>query len=367
MNTISLLNCFYREDVITDLIANLINYENKFANWFAEEMCHITDKEIKLRAYTRIGLGKGIGTPDLVVEVIKETETIGIFVIENKLGALEGIEQTNRYASVQSQSKLRTLLNVNENTPIHFIFLTLDSYTLAQNSIFTKKDYRIFTDVDWSKLIDDLNTAKIIQDYSSLLHQFYRPLDEITPEDNIVSATTDLDSLQKKLLWIQMTQYMQEELPDGFEITFGEANGFGRSSTVICFRKHSWKKDSHHDTKLSKNTVDIHFELYIDMLNHISSPSFALHYEPNPYKGKNKILAIAGYEEYDSMRTKRRDEFHQSIIRMKPINDFSLRYGSNSFLKIEIKEHQTFQLLIRELINCIVKLSPFVDDMLNID
>lgn len=63
MNTISLLNCFYREDVITDLIANLINYENKFANWFAEEMCHITDKEIKLKAYTRIGLGKGIATP----------------------------------------------------------------------------------------------------------------------------------------------------------------------------------------------------------------------------------------------------------------------------------------------------------------
>jgi len=156
-------------------------------------------------------------------------------------------------------------------------------------------------------------------------------------------------------------------LQEEFEITFGEANGFGRSSTVICFRKHSWKKDSHHGTKLTKNTVDIHFELYIDMLNPNSSPSFALHYEPNPYMGKSKSLAIAGYEEYDSMRTKRRDEFHQSIIRVKPINDYSLRYSSNSFLKIEIKEHQTFQLLIRELIDSIVKLSPLVDDMLNVD
>ncbi len=103
MNTITLLNCFYREDVITDMIANLMNKEERFAKWFVETICELPCHDSEVIAKTRVGLGKGIGTPDLIIERKTETGTNMVIVIENKLGALEGVEQTNRYASDQGK------------------------------------------------------------------------------------------------------------------------------------------------------------------------------------------------------------------------------------------------------------------------
>jgi hypothetical protein len=116
------------------LISNLINNNEKFA----KTICNVSYKDAKFVSQTRIGLGKGIGTPDLVIERKVDSGTNLIMIIENKLGSLEGTEQTNRYASSEGKEKLYSLLKVERSVPIPFLFLTLGPYTPAESPSFLR-------------------------------------------------------------------------------------------------------------------------------------------------------------------------------------------------------------------------------------
>ena len=364
MNTITLLNCFYREDVITDMIANLMNKEEKFAKWFVETICEVSCNDSKVIAQTRVGLGKGIGTPDLVIK-ISGTTTDMVLVIENKLGALEGFEQTNRYASAEGKGRLLSSLNVDQDVPVQFLFLTLDPYTAAANLNFAKKDYRRFIDVDFNTLLRDEAAIRIMTDYSELLKDFYLPLLEVKLEDDIENTTQNLDSLQKKLTWIHILQEANDQLPDGFKMKSGEAGGFGRNAAVFLFTKDNWKQDYFNGVRLSPHSANIHFELSVDLLTFTPVSDFALHYEPNPYKPKNKYSTVEGYKEYELLRKKRRESFHHSVKEFNEGSVFTLRTGSNSILRINLSNNKSFEEVVRELIARMEQLTPYIDEFLN--
>lgn len=366
MNTIALLNSFYREDVITDLISNLINTEEKFAKWFVSTICGFTDIDATFSAKTRVGLGRGIGTPDLIIERKEESDTNLLIVIENKLGALEGAEQTNRYASEEGIKKLYSAYKIDQNIPIKFLFLTLDSYTPAQNPFFDKKDYQDFIDVNWKEVIKDESARKVMSDYTSLLKEFYAPILSAKLTDNIEDITRSLNALQKKLIWIKMLQSVQEELPNQLMMTFGEAGGFGRNAAVFLFSKEEWIQNRFDGEKLLANSINIHFELSINLLRYSKVSDFALHYEPNPYKPKKDYVSVSGYNNYELLREKRREYFHEVIKEWNQNKQFTLRNGSNSILKININKSEKFEDVVKELMTILEKLSPLVDDMVKL-
>ncbi|MGF2616356.1 hypothetical protein FZC84_01060 [Rossellomorea vietnamensis] len=366
MNTITLLNSFYREDVISDLICNLINHEREFAKWFAMEICEISEVNAEYVAKTRIGLGRGIGTPDLVIERRVKGKTDLIIVIENKLGALEGEEQTNRYASEEGMTKLRSALKAGQDTPIQFLFLTLDPFTPAKNSTFAKKDYQKFVDVNWEELIRDESARKVLSDYSALLKDFYEPITSSKPTDEIAAKYKDINSLQRKLIWIRMLQAFQHSLPDQLFMTYGEAGGFGRNAAVFLFSKKEWVQNKFDGKKLTADSVSVHFELSIDLLTSNAVTDFALHYEPNPYKPKKKYMMVDGYSKYVLLREERAAFFHQHIDKQNQNREFIKRNGSNSILKIPIKNNDRFEKVIEELAASMDKLSPLVDEMLEL-
>ncbi|WP_394139435.1 PD-(D/E)XK nuclease family protein [Cytobacillus oceanisediminis] len=366
MNTIALLNSFYREDVITDLISNLINSEENYAKWFARSICDVSDTDARFVSKTRISLGRGIGTPDLVIERKVNYKTDLIIVIENKLGALEGAEQTNRYASDKGKGKLYSTLKVEQDVPIKFLFLTLDPYTPAKNSSFDKKDYLDFVHVDWNNVIKDEAARKIMYDFSSLLKEFYEPITSAKLTDNIAAKTKNLNALQKKLIWIKMLQTVQDTLPNRLTMTFGEAGGFGRNAAVFLFSKREWLQNRFDGEKLLANSMNIHFELSINLLNFSKVSDFALHYEPNPYKPKKDYSNVEGYKEYELLREKRYDYLHQLIKDLDQKELFAIRKGSNSILRININNNQRFEDVVRELIAVMEKLTPLIDHMVNI-
>lgn len=181
MNTFTLLGSFYREDVVTDFLASLINTEKRFSDWFMKNVCDTyLSKDEEVEACTRVGLGKGIGTPDLIIEKKIGSVTNMIIVIENKLRALEGVEQTNRYASEEGKKALIKELEVNYSVPFKFLFLTLDPYTSASNNEFQKKDYTAFLDVDWSGYVRHPVAEQVLRDYSELLEEFYQPFSTVS-------------------------------------------------------------------------------------------------------------------------------------------------------------------------------------------
>lgn len=367
MNTITLLNSFYREDAISDLICNLINHENAFARWFAKEICDVSDANADFAARTRVGLGRGIGTPDLVIERRVDAETNLIIVIENKLGALEGEEQTNRYASEEGMNKLRSVLRSAQDTSMVFLFLTLDPFTPAANPTFKKNDYQKFIDVNWDELISDEPARKVISDYTVLLTEFYEPITSTQPTDIISAKYKEINSLQRKLIWIKMLQYFQGSLPNGLSMTFGEAGGFGRNAAVFLFSKRDWVRNKFDGKKLTADSVSIHFELSIDLLHPNAVTDFALHYEPNPYQPKKKYMKVDGYSDYEQLREQRTAFFHHSINKLTQNQGFIKRNGSNSILKITLDKNDRFEDVVRELIASMKKLTPLVDEMLELN
>ncbi|WP_409271513.1 PD-(D/E)XK nuclease family protein [Neobacillus sp. SCS-31] len=354
MNIIRLLNSFYREDVITDMIAYMINEDPGFAEWFTGTLCGQEQRYSKIKAYTRIGLGKGIGTPDLIIESDEY-----ILVIENKLGALEGTDQTNRYASEEGKMRLRSAFKKPETVPIHFYFLTLDPFTPATNPDFKKLDYKKFVGVDWGSIIQDTDAVKIMSDYSALLKEFYNPLQNAALSDSIAETTRELDVLQRKLIWIHMLQ--QAELPAGMEMTFGEAGGFGRNAAVFLFSKKEWRQERFNGKVLMAQSMNLHFELAINLLAGNTGTDFSVHYEPHPYKPKKDYERVAGYKDYENLRKERARAFHELINQLDRKTKYRLRNGSNSILKINLGKTETFRDIIDEIVGAIGELSPLLE------
>lgn len=363
MNTFTLLGSFYREDVITDLMANLINAEKKFADWFMKTVCdtYLSEGE-DVQACTRVGLGKGIGTPDLIIEKKNGSESNLIIVIENKLGALEGAEQTNRYASEQGKNALIKELKVKNDVSFKFLFLTLDPYTPASNKEFQKKDYRAFLNVDWGKYVVHPVAEQLLRDYTELLEKFYQPILNCKPSDNISATTNTLNGLQKKLIWINILQ--QTTKLSHLNMTFGEAGGAGRSTAVFLFSKPEWKQDKFDGNVLLPTSANIHFELSINLLGYSKVKDFHLHYEPNPYKPKDKYMNVNGYPEYEKLRANRREKFHGDIKELACYGLLTPRTGSNSFLRIRLNENKNFEDIISQLATIMNQITSLVDGMI---
>ena len=114
-----------REDCISNMLRYAFQYSEIFRKEFVKHVCE--DEIIRYdwaEAQTRIHLGNS-GIPDLVI-VLKSNKRAKIVVIENKIKAEEGIDQTKRYSSENSKDILRKrFLNGQTDVEFSFIFLTL--------------------------------------------------------------------------------------------------------------------------------------------------------------------------------------------------------------------------------------------------
>lgn len=93
---------------------------------------------------------------------------------------------------------------------------------------------------------------------------------------------------------------------------------------------------------------------------------FHLHYEPNPYKPKDKYEKVTGYPEYVNLRTKRREAFHEAIKGLDCYRILTPRKGSNSFLRISINQNERFEEVINELVTIMNQITPLIDNILEI-
>lgn len=292
MNIIDAFNIFYREDVITDFLKNCFEDSPEFIRRFLGVADVNIPPGAEFKIFNRLGLGKTIGTPDMVI-IERINEVPKIIVIENKLGTGEGIEQTLRYESDMAKESILKKLGV-ISADFHFIFLTLDTTVIPGSSNFRQIHYRVFTDSGW--MLHDSQLKLIFNDFKEKIQDFYDPL---TDPKQALSSACRLDSMQKKICW-QKILSEQFKNHSQFNIEWGEVGGAGRNNFLFLISKKNWLSEKPFQEAGLANTFNIHIDTYINLLSPDKQmiENIGIRYETNPYKPHNKINEEPEYTQF---------------------------------------------------------------------
>lgn len=292
MNAFDALNIFYREDVISDFLKNCFEDSRDFLNQFLALVNIKIDKNHNYKVINRLGLGKSIGTPDMIIyETNKQVPKI--IVIENKLGTGEGVKQTLRYEAEPAQHKILRKLGL-ETAEFHFIFLTLDTTVLPGSSKFKRVHYSSFLNNNFN--VNNFTLNKLLEDFKNKLSAFYMPLKN---PGNALTKGVSLDTVQRKICW-QKILFENFKDKQNFDISWGEVGGAGRNNFLFLISKPNWKSPKPFEANGLEGTFYIHIDTYINLLGESGNTikDIGIRFETNPYKPRNQIKNLPGYDKF---------------------------------------------------------------------
>lgn len=369
MNIVKLLDIMYKEDIISNLIVGLINESPSFRNSFLENLAEIQNpNDFRVKAHTRISTSVGI--PDIIIAMEKEDESI-LLIIENKLKADEGYNQTLRYLDNKCINELisnKKIFNkcMKENIECKFIFLTLIPEQKPTGTEFVNITYKNLVD-KVNIEIEDKGLNRVYGDFIELLKEFYDGLN-INIKDNLIKTLNqESNSLKAFIKFKKIFDCIKNV--NGLSIyDVGKTGGMGRVSFVAKISKDNWLgKDDikvvDGKYKITKDSYNIHLEPSFDIFNKIIS--LPLHYETNPYIPKNKLTENSEEEEYKEYTDKR--DYIKKLIHNKinNLNDENIKVynGSNqiALIKLQINE----EMLIEEFINEIQKYMEMISEIVD--
>ena len=339
-----------KEDIISNLLCYCFNNLKTFRKHFFIKICDYSHKDLreiqKYEARTRISTRKGV--PDIVI-LIQSNSKNEIIVIENKLLADEGWEQTKRYATTECKEDLKEKFNIT-NSEFRFIYLTLFPDNTTNNSEFTTKHYDVlFQDFDILNFEDEV-AGRILKDLGLVFSDFYNS-SLITDNDIVIEKLQKYDELDSAYLYFK-SFFSCLDLPFDLKLkyTFNSTQK-GRHYFGAQFSKTKWEPDRYDEKSLTmnKNTYSIHFEPQFNVL--AGSLNFYIHYEPNPYKPVKQIENYNGYEEYLHQRSCFIKLFHSNF---KSTSGFKAYNGSNQIGKFIIdfkdKNYKLLKIEIEEIV-----------------
>ncbi|WP_042274736.1 PD-(D/E)XK nuclease family protein [[Clostridium] dakarense] len=285
MNIVKLLGITYKEDIISNLIVGLINESKSFRNSFIRSIFNIENpSNFDIKAYTRIATS--VGVPDIVI-TLENDNCSRLLIIENKLKADEGINQTLRYSDEKCVADLvnNKLLGLkNKDVKIEFIFLTLMPEQSPIGNEFKNITYKdIIEDVKVE--IEDKVLERIYYDFIFILKDFYKDLD-INEDDKLIDSLSNEEDKDRAFIKFKKIAKCIN-CNGGLSVReIGKAGGVGRVSYYAKISKDSWiGKDEakliNNTYKITKDSYDIHLEPSFDIFN--KKIILPLHYESRPY------------------------------------------------------------------------------------
>ena len=359
-NILYILGIHDKEDVISNILCYCLNNSLKFRNIFLEKICDYSNDEIQeinkdTIAKTRISTISGI--PDIVI-LIRKHDANEIIVIENKLLAGEGWEQTKRYSSKECKEDLKKSFEI-DKAEFRFVYFSLFPDDTADNtSDFVSKHYNELIKHIENESFENQIVNQLLSDLSSLYSKFYES-GKISDEDIIIEKLRQEDPLDSAYLYFK-SFIAKISMPNGLQFKFTYNSKLnGRHYYGALFSKKEWEPSSYGEKiPLNENTYSIHFEPQYNVLGGILN--FYIHYEPNPYKPVSKIREIG--EKYD-LYLRRRNEFVKNFhSEAKSIQRFKSYNGSNQIGKVVFDFQKKKLKDVREIIEkLLVDLSLVID------
>ncbi|MEG2811459.1 MAG: hypothetical protein RR912_02985 [Clostridium sp.] len=196
MNIIKLLGIGYKEDIISNLLIGLINGSEVFKNTFINKIVGIETPELyKVETFVRVNTSKG--EPDIILKIHNQSTDI-LAIIENKLKAEEGYEQTKRYSDENCIRELCLKNDINmdyKNISTKFIYLTLLPEQIPTGDMFINKTYKDILD-DVNVDIESNKLDYLYKDFLSMLEDFYSGL-EVDLNDSLLQVICNEPDSQK--------------------------------------------------------------------------------------------------------------------------------------------------------------------------
>lgn len=333
-NLFSVLGIQTREDCISNVLAYAINTSRLFRQQFLKQVCgKDISKYLAVKAYTRISAGTS-GIPDIVI-TLESQANADIVIIENKLKAEEGTDQTVRYSSKQAVEALMNRLLPNTTLGEQsFVFLSLfpDQYPTAQL-------YSVHRHSELQNVISEISqwdnelAKQLIIDWLALVKSFLER-EKVSPSDKFYDMLTDDSELDGGFLYFRQA-FGRLSLPSLLKLErFFRSSRQGRRYYGAIISKNSWHPSEITEVAGAWNLnpltdFNIHLEPQYNVLSEVFN--FFLHYEVNPYVPERWIktnIPDYQYSEYLDRRNK-----FVSKLQNQSLSGWSFGGGSNQIAK----------------------------------
>lgn len=336
-NILNILSVAHKEDVISNLLKYASEASPGFCSLFLSEICGVTNAQVGsgIKALTRVIAGDA-GIPDLVIYCPNSGEG-ELVIIENKLKAEEGEDQTKRYQDSSCIRALLPKLNLTVEPRVHFVYLTLFEDAKPQGERFNHKSYRdLLPILQKLPFNDDPLADKLLTDLNANLAEFYSH-DEVLLSDKLIDKLKENGVLDGSYLYFKKLfspDFYSPPKQLHCEGSF-RSSAQGRKFYGAIFTKSQWSESEIKPSQSNPRTmnplrdINVHFEPQFSILN--NSFSVYLHYEINPYRpeswAKNNIVP-SHYQAYLLART-----FISKRVNQAKVQGYEAGGGSNQIGK----------------------------------
>lgn len=239
-NLLELLGVAGREDVVTNLLAHCYNHSAAFRAWFLRTIGIEDIGEVAVgRAFTRVQMGDA-GVPDLVI-VDYDGSGCSVVVIENKLAAEEGKDQTERYASNDCLQSLATRFKFGgKELRLKYVFLTLFPDVQPGSKKFVRVTHESFLQGNDAIYHGDGPwVSEVFGAWLDILSRFYKA-GHLEPSDCLLDRFRQSYALDGSFLAFRA--FMQSvPCPEGVSHVWSSRSSQpGRRFYLAQFRKPSW-------------------------------------------------------------------------------------------------------------------------------
>ena len=362
-NLLEILGVVEREDVISNLVCHALQELPEFRTQLLRRLDKLPNPDLRSpRGVTRVSV-PDVGVPDIVLlgESDRGTEAI---VIENKLGAAEGKDQTESYAGERLVEGLRERFDLSEDPHRHLVFLTV----LPRQK--PKSDD--FIHVTYSELLEDFPPPEgsavgtLLAELRNHVRRA-RDAEKVEPHQPMKAViNTDAPFDAGFLAFQGVIQGV--ELPANLKVR-GEYRGSarGRRFYGALIRPDRWAPekmvtdDPPVEDFQPRRHVNIHFEPQANALT--GGVTLYLHYEVNPYKTRKwaeRNLPQEAYSEYRKLRS----DFYRRLRKELPPG-WTFRKGSNMLAKTTFDAGATVQEVSDGMRLSIASATPVIDRLLD--
>lgn len=334
-NLFTVLGIQTREDCVSNVLAYAINASQSFRAQFLRQICgKDSSRYTATKAYTRISAGVS-GIPDIVI-TLESSSKADIVVIENKLKAEEGNDQTIRYSSNEAVDALMSrLLPEKVLGEPSFVFLTLfpDQHPAAQK-------YTVHWHSELKAVVAGISewgselAKQLISDWLALVESFYEKV-KVAPSDNFYDKLTDDNRLDGAFLYFR-SALGQLVLPIALELEgFFRSSQQGRHYYGAIISKDSWHPSEMEEVSGAWSLDPLtNFNIHLEPQYNVLSGVFNcfLHYEINPYEPERWVKSNIPADQYNAY-TERRTKF-VSGLQAQALPGWSFGGGSNQIAKV---------------------------------